>query len=141
MLMLISVVIALNTSLRDLFKHIFAREKSDSEEDQDKDSKFHINTKLPIKGTIGKEPTSDKKTEPIMYSIDKDWKYPSIDLLEATSTQPDPGDAKANAKIISDTFSDFGFEVKMDGVDVGPTVAPVSYTHLDVYKRQHKKGI
>ncbi|MDQ5943808.1 MAG: segregation ATPase FtsK/SpoIIIE, family [Patescibacteria group bacterium] len=123
MLMIISFVIALNTSLRDLFKKLFTKEKSEDDFDTDKDSKFHINTKLPIKGTIGKEPSSDKKTEPIMYSIDKDWKYPPIDLLEATSTQPDPGDAKANAKIISDTFSDFGFEVKMDGVDVGPTVA------------------
>ncbi|HMS92210.1 MAG TPA: DNA translocase FtsK 4TM domain-containing protein [Candidatus Saccharibacteria bacterium] len=124
MLMIISLVIALNTSLRDIFKRLFSKEKSDDDEDdKEKDTKFHINNKLPIKGTIGKDTVSDKKTEPIMYSVDKDWKYPSIDLLEATSTQPDPGDAKANAKIISDTFSDFGFEVKMDGVDVGPTVA------------------
>lgn len=123
MLLIISLVIALNTSLRDIFKRLLSKEKGDEEEDNEKDTKFHINNKLPIKGTIGKDTVSDKKTEPIMYSVDKDWKYPSIDLLEATSTQPDPGDAKANAKIISDTFSDFGFEVKMDGVDVGPTVA------------------
>lgn len=127
MLLLISLVVTANASLREIFNFLIGRRGGDEELGDEKDSKFHINTKLPIKGTIGagggdSDPKS-KRTEPIMYSIDKDWKYPPIDLLEATSTQPDPGDAKANAKIISDTFSDFGFEVKMDGVDVGPTVA------------------
>lgn len=124
MLLLISIVVAANASLREMFRKLF--KKGEGEESEDKDNKFQINTKLPIKGTIGDENQSDnseKSTEPIMYSVDKDWKYPSVDLLEATSTQPDPGDAKANAKIIADTFADFGFEVKMDGVDVGPTVA------------------
>ena len=127
MLILISLVITANASLRDIFNTLIGR-KHEDEMGEGKDSKFHINTKLPIKGTIGAgsddtDQKGNKRTEPIMYSIDKDWKYPPIDLLEATSTQPDPGDAKANAKLISDTFSDFGFEVKMDGVDVGPTVA------------------
>ncbi len=128
MLLLISLVIAANASLREVFNKLFHKERSeDDNTEQVKEGKFHINTKLPIKGTIGagdKEENSDQKSaEPIMYSIDKDWKYPPINLLEATSTQPDPGDAKANAKIIANTFDDFGFEVKMDGVDVGPTVA------------------
>ncbi len=129
MLILISLVITANASLREIFNTLIGRKSPDSDEMETVgNNKFHINTKLPIKGTIGangedSENKGSKRTEPIMYSIDKDWKYPPIDLLEATSTQPDPGDAKANAKIISSTFSDFGFEVKMDGVDVGPTVA------------------
>ncbi len=124
MLLIISIVIAANAGIKDLFRKLFGGKERD--EVDDKDSKFQINTKLPIKGTIGdegKNEAKDKPAEPIVYSIDKDWKYPSVDLLQSTSTQPDPGDAKANAKIISDTFADFGYEVKMDGVDVGPTVA------------------
>lgn len=124
MLLLISVVITINASLREMLQVVFGKKDKDGSVD-DPNSKFQINTKLPIKGTIGNEPPEEKekKAEPIVYSQDKDWKYPSLDLLEATSTQPDPGDAKANAKVISDTFNDFGFEVKMEGVDVGPTVA------------------
>jgi S-DNA-T family DNA segregation ATPase FtsK/SpoIIIE len=129
MLLLVSIVIAANASLREIFARLFGRHKEDGEEtpEQQVESKdFQINTKLPIKGTIGdkgEKEEDDKKTEPIMYSADENWKYPSIDLLQATSTQPDPGDAKANAKVIANTFADFGYEVKMDGVDVGPTVA------------------
>lgn len=128
MLLIISLVIAANASIREIFAKLFSGKRSEKDnEDSGKESKFEIKTKLPIKGTIGAGDKGDgveeKTTEPIMYSDDKDWKYPPINLLEATSTQPDPGDAKANAKIIADTFDDFGFEVKMDGVDVGPTVA------------------
>lgn len=127
MLLIISLVIAANASIREMLSKLFGRRGKSDNDESGKDSKFEIKTKLPIKGTIGTGENGDepgeKATEPIMYSVDKDWKYPPINLLEATSTQPDPGDAKANAKIISSTFDDFGFEVKMDGVDVGPTVA------------------
>jgi S-DNA-T family DNA segregation ATPase FtsK/SpoIIIE len=127
MLLLVSIIIAANASVREIFARLLGKNKAEGEtsEEQPETKDFQINTKLPIKGTIGKgeKEGEDKKTEPIMYSDDKDWKYPSIDLLQATSTQPDPGDAKANAKVIADTFADFGYEVKMDGVDVGPTVA------------------
>lgn len=131
MLLLVSIVIAANASLREIIARLFGKRNKEEGEETPEESvdnnKFQINTKLPIKGTIGdgkeEDKEEDKKTEPIMYSADETWKYPSIDLLAATSTQPDPGDAKANAKVIAGTFADFGYEVKMDGVDVGPTVA------------------
>jgi len=131
MLLIISLVIAANASTKELFRRVFRRGSSDEDNDKDEeDSKFKIKTHLPIKGTIGSEEKTDadlvKNTEPIMYSVDKDWKYPSIDLLAATSTQPDPGDAHVIQKTIAETFHDFGYEVKMDGVDVGPTVAQYS---------------
>ncbi len=127
MLLLISVIVAANARLKQIIKKIFSlgrKEKEEGEEKPDKD--FQINTKLPIKGTIGKnkeESAPDKEPEPIMSTTDKDWKYPPLDLLESTSTQADPGDAKRNAEIIRTTFDEFGYEVKMEGVDVGPTVA------------------
>ncbi len=131
MLLLVSIVIAANASLREIFRRLLGKNKGEGDEQEKEeiqDNKFQINTKLPIKGTIGKdeEEKEEKKNEPIVYSDDKDWKYPSIDILQATSTQPDPGDAKANAKLIANTFADFGYEVKMEGVDVGPTVAQYS---------------
>lgn len=131
MLLLVSIIIAANASLREIFRRLLGKNRGEGDEQEKEeiqDNKFQINTKLPIKGTIGKEEEEkeEKKNEPIVYSDDKDWKYPSIDILQATSTQPDPGDAKANAKLIANTFADFGYEVKMEGVDVGPTVAQYS---------------
>lgn len=127
MLLIISVIVAVNARLKQILTKIMQilHRKKDGEH-KPADSDFKINTTPPIKGTIGKnkeEPKPESASEPIVVISDKDWKYPSFDLLETTSTQADPGDAKANAEIIRSTFSDFGYEVKMDGVDVGPTVA------------------
>ncbi len=126
MLMIISIIVAVNARLKQILARIFSplkRKKDESGEETD--SNFKINTQLPIKGTIGGKQKEEPKPEPepIVSTTDKDWKYPSLNLLEATSTQADPGDAKANAETIRSTFSDFGYDVKMDGVDVGPTVA------------------
>jgi S-DNA-T family DNA segregation ATPase FtsK/SpoIIIE len=90
-------------------------------------SEFKINTTLPIKGSVGEEePEPKKKASVMLTSVDKDWVYPPLDLVKATSTQADPGDAKATAKLIQSTFGDFGYEVDMHGVDVGPTVSQYS---------------
>lgn len=125
MLMLVSVIVAANARLKQIIKKILSPlRKEKGEEDKKEDQNFKINT-LPIKGTIGKSTKEEPKpeVEPIVSSTDKDWKYPSLDLLESTSTEADPGDAKKNAEIIRSTFDEFGYEVKMEGVDVGPTVA------------------
>lgn len=126
MLMIISVIVAVNARLKQIIIKLLhpVRRTSQEEKSATSDSSFKINTTLPIKGTIGKVKEEPKpEPEPIMSITDKTWKYPSLELLETTSTQADPGDAKANAETIRTTFSDFGYEVKMDGVDVGPTVA------------------
>ncbi len=127
MLMIISIIVAVNARLKQIVTkllHPLKRKKSEEGEEQT-DNNFKINTQLPIKGTIGGKSKEEPKPEPepIVSTTDKDWKYPPLNLLEATSTQADPGDAKANAEVIRSTFSDFGYDVKMDGVDVGPTVA------------------
>jgi len=50
------------------------------------------------------------------------FKLPSLDLLEADKGQPTSGDIKANLNIIKRTLEDFGIEVEMAEVNVGPTV-------------------
>jgi S-DNA-T family DNA segregation ATPase FtsK/SpoIIIE len=47
---------------------------------------------------------------------------PSIDLLEEDRGKPNTGDIKANANIIKRTLANFGIEVEMDEITVGPTV-------------------
>ena len=52
----------------------------------------------------------------------KDWKIPTIDLLEGLDSKPTSGDIKANLNIIKVTLANFGIEVTMGDVNVGPTV-------------------
>jgi len=47
---------------------------------------------------------------------------PPLSLLEEDSGKPNNGDIKANANIIKRTLANFGIEVEMDEITVGPTV-------------------
>jgi len=67
------------------------------------------------------------KAEPLqMESITiqdrKDWKLPSFDLLDDNKTEVDSGNIEVNVAVIKKTLSDFGIEVEMGEVNVGPTV-------------------
>ena len=50
------------------------------------------------------------------------WRLPSLDLLDSSSGEPTSGDIKANSNIIKRTLQNFGIEVEMGEVNVGPTV-------------------
>ncbi len=47
---------------------------------------------------------------------------PPLNLLEEDQGKPNTGDVKANANIIKRTLANFGIEVEMDEITVGPTV-------------------
>lgn len=47
---------------------------------------------------------------------------PPLSLLEEDSGKPNTGDIKANANIIKRTLANFGIEVEMDEITIGPTV-------------------
>jgi S-DNA-T family DNA segregation ATPase FtsK/SpoIIIE len=51
-----------------------------------------------------------------------DWKLPPFDLLEDSKTNVDSGNIEANVAIIQKTLADFGIDVEMGEVNVGPTV-------------------
>src|SRR3989344_3143471 len=48
------------------------------------------------------------------------WQLPPLDLLEDSHTEVDSGNIEANVTIIQKTLSDFGIEVEMGEVNVGP---------------------
>ena len=50
------------------------------------------------------------------------WRLPTLNLLDGSSGEPTSGDIKANSNIIRRTLQNFGIEVKMGEVNVGPTV-------------------
>lgn len=62
--------------------------------------------------------TLDKKKHSSAFAYQK----PPLSLLNADSGNPSAGDIRANANIIKRTLQNFGIEVEMDEVSVGPTV-------------------
>ena len=51
-----------------------------------------------------------------------DYTPPPLKLLERDSGKPDVGDVKANTNIIKRTLQNFGIQVEMDEVSIGPSV-------------------
>lgn len=52
----------------------------------------------------------------------EEWQLPSFDLLEKKTSNMDGGNIEANAVLIQQTLKNFGIEVEMGEVSVGPTV-------------------
>lgn len=66
------------------------------------------------------EPEIVKPPKPIIRDL------PPIDLLFTSKTKPTSGDIKSNAEVIRDTLHNFGIDVDMGEVRVGPTVTQYS---------------
>ncbi len=69
-----------------------------------------------------------EKTEEIVVEKPDytDYKLPPVSLLFTSKSKPTSGDIKGNAETIKDTFQNFGIDVDMGEVRVGPTVTQYS---------------
>ncbi len=67
-----------------------------------------------------------KEIEPVRIPKPIIRDLPPIDLLYTSKTKPTSGDIKSNAEVIRDTLHNFGIEVDMGEVRVGPTVTQYS---------------
>ncbi len=76
---------------------------------------------MAARGTT-KEDDDVSKMESITLEDRRDWKLPPFDLLDDNKTEVDSGNIESNVTIIQKTLSDFGIEVEMGEVNVGPTV-------------------
>lgn len=63
-----------------------------------------------------------KKLKPKAYGLGSVYTPPPLSLLEEDKGKPNTGDIKANANIIKRTLANFGIEVEMDEITIGPTV-------------------
>jgi S-DNA-T family DNA segregation ATPase FtsK/SpoIIIE len=77
--------------------------------------------KAPAKAIAAKTELSDK--EFVIKNLKLgNWTLPPLDLLNEDKDQAATGDINANASIIKRTLSNFGIEVEMGEVSIGPTV-------------------
>lgn len=116
----------MSTNLRDLFK------KSQKSEQEYKniynDTNHEINTSTEDKETEEYEEEAEYKEEdeivaPTVKKFkSKNYVPPPLTLLEKDKGKPNVGDLKANMNIIQRTLLNFGIQVEMDEVTIGPTV-------------------
>jgi len=126
-LSLIAVLISLNISISGLFAK--APEKDDSTEvvvkkgndfaDQRK-PEFKP-TATPLAHPAKAEQMSDKEFVIKNLKLGK-WTLPPLDLLNEDQEEAVTGDINASATIIKRTLSNFGIDVEMGEVSIGPTV-------------------
>ena len=66
---------------------------------------------------------------------------PPLELLEGDKGKPNVGDVKANANIIKRSLSNFGIEVEMDEVTIGPTVTRYAFKPAEGVKLSRILGL
>ncbi len=66
--------------------------------------------------------------ESIILEDRRDWKLPPFDLLEENKSKVDSGDIESNVALIQKTLADFGIDVEMGEVNVGPTVTQYTFS-------------
>ncbi len=141
-LILISILVIFDTHLghaiRLLWDRLFSR-KEKSDEDFDKNIKVpeEVLVQIPEEekkitpeqsrdNLKNKKNTKNDEDENLFSSAiilrNRAYIPPPISLLELDSGKPGTGDIKANANIIKRTLQNFGIDVEMDEVTIGPTV-------------------
>ena len=57
----------------------------------------------------------------------KDYRFPPLDMLESDKGVPSAGDVRINSAIIKRTLQNFGIQVEMSEVNIGPTVTQYTF--------------
>jgi S-DNA-T family DNA segregation ATPase FtsK/SpoIIIE len=131
-LIVISVLLTLNVPLYQLVKRDPEEEAKMAEKQMDKvvikkgnetfDDKKPAQVLPSQKPMAAKaEPPSDKEFVIKNLKLGK-WTLPPLDILNEDKDQAASGDIQANALIIKRTLANFGIEVEMGEVSIGPTV-------------------
>lgn len=106
-------------------KDIEVEAPSDKKEEQGKDKPLEVKDYNKDSKEEGKDVKKDKE-EDFAGSVASpeyaNFELPSVELLEKETGKPTSGDIIANANIIKRTFQNFGIDVEMGEVNVGPTV-------------------
>lgn len=104
-------------------------EEIDEEEEPEEEKPSAIekmkNMVVGEKKTTPEAPKEEEEEMPIKKTkraLASTYVPPPLTLLEEDKGKPNTGDIKANANIIKRTLANFGIEVEMDEITVGPTV-------------------
>lgn len=146
LLLFVSILVVLDISVNTLLMRSTKEEgdeedeeeydeddEEDEYEDEEEDESKEIVIKRGSEVIDAKEASKiDKQKIPRKKDLDNDfiiksnksskWELPPLDILDSDSEQPRPGDINANVAIIKRTLSNFGINVEMGEVSIGPAV-------------------
>lgn len=143
-LMIVGLIITFDVSLAQLLPQVGQKEQKDSkvkydvgpikinemgktgfisEKVQEKNKAVDLEKREKLEPVVSTH-AGDKKFDMPAIILDdrKDWKLPPFDLLEDAKNEVDSGNIEVNVSIIQKTLLDFGIDVEMGEVNVGPTV-------------------
>ena len=75
-----------------------------------------------VRGMFGLGKDTREEFVPFVRADQSPYTPPPLDLLGRDSGKPGAGDIKANSNIIKRTLSNFGIEVEMDEISIGPSI-------------------
>ena len=78
--------------------------------------------KKTVKEIMGLEEEEIEVTKPMPIFNNKPYIPPPLSLFEKDKGKPGVGDIKANANIIKRTLQNFGIDVEMDEISIGPSI-------------------
>ncbi|MBI3984028.1 DNA translocase FtsK 4TM domain-containing protein [Candidatus Microgenomates bacterium] len=126
---LIGLVLTLNVRISELFGALWGKWRAQPDEDlatqleQAGAQAPKINAKVPLitsRGDADLEPVREEHV--LTTSLDPGWTLPPLDLLEDKRGGADAGKPEENAKLIATTLANFGINVAVEEINIGPTV-------------------
>lgn len=146
----VGLMLILDQSIPGLFAHEAAEgEEEDAEEEEESAAskvkvmgeikatpllnRFKKNVKVDDKATA---PAPKKLTVDTLHHVSRslNWNYPELSLLESMDMKPQAGNIQKRMDQIQKTLSDFGIEVTMEAVNIGPTVTQYTLKPADGVK-------
>ncbi len=97
-----------------------------TEEAREEDTDEPASPALPVEPELDIKEFSSEKSSGRFWRPVGTYNPPPVSLLEKDRGKPGVGDTKANANIIKRTLQNFGIQVDMDEITVGPTVTRYS---------------
>jgi S-DNA-T family DNA segregation ATPase FtsK/SpoIIIE len=91
--------------------------------------------KLKKKEDAGESRVEVIEAEPrIMVKGDTTWEYPPLDILKESDDVANPGNIQKNVEIIQKTLKNFGVDIVVGDVNVGPTVTQYTFKPVEGVK-------
>lgn len=145
-ILLISIVIVFNLSLKVDWQKLFAKKERELDDDdamvtikgmpkdepadeadeaEDATAEDEDDEDVPVAPAPAATEPSGKPSGLVFFSKrspNQTFTPPPLSLLQKDSGKPEVGDVKANANMIRRTLANFGIQVEMDEVSIGPSV-------------------
>jgi len=119
----VSLLVAFNYSLRGFFERVKIWREEQTDSDDKKPKKRFTGFSFFGRRKKIKQPKAEPAATEQPIASDADWNFPPLSLLDDNDTSPKAGNIQKNSRIMEETLANFGIDVKVNEVNIGPTVS------------------